>query len=388
MAVVFNASGSEVADAQSEAGGIIDCDIHPMLSRGLDSLRPYLSEAWTRRLFGATSQESWASAAHAAQFQLPVNRSYINPVGGVRRDARLKDGGMPGSDPAAVVEDVFERYDIDCGILMGGDVLGLGAMIDPDAAAIIASAYNDWLADEWLSADKRFRAAIVVPAQAPAKAAAEIERMAQRPGFVAVFMPLMNRLMGDRHYYEIYEAAERHGLPVCIHPNAVDGSLTTAPSLAGGIPTYYTEWHAGLTQIAQANVISLVCHGVFERYKGLKVVAVEGGIAWVMDVMWRLDKDWKGLRDEVPWVKRQPSEYIIDHVRLTTQPFIEPESRDHLLMTLEATHAKRTLLFSSDYPHWDFDSPVRALAAIPAEMRCRVASTNALETYGAGLALK
>jgi predicted TIM-barrel fold metal-dependent hydrolase len=225
----------------------------------------------------------------------------------------------------------------------------------------------------------------VIPAQEPVKAAAEIDRLAGRPGFAAIYMPMTNRLMGERHYYPIYEAADRHGLPVCIHPNALDGSATTAPQLAGGIQTYYTEWHAGLTQIFQANVISLVCHGVFERFKNLKVVAVEGGIAWLMDVMWRLDKDWKGLRDEIPWVKRLPSEYIVDHLRLTTQPFIEPESREHLLMTLEAVHAERTLLFSSDYPHWDFDNPVRSLAAVPAEIRARIQWDNAYETYGGRL---
>jgi predicted TIM-barrel fold metal-dependent hydrolase len=381
----ISADERSAADDGRAAVGLVDCDVHPMLRNGMHSLKPYLSKDWVRRLFGPAADQSWGTEAHASQFQLPVNRSYINPVGGVRRDARLGDGGMPGSDPKAVVSELFEQYGITHGILMGGDVLGLGSVIDPDAAAVVASAYNDWLADEWLAADPRFRAAIVVPAQEPVKAAAEIDRLADRPGWAAIYMPMTNRLMGERHFYPIYEAADRHRLPVCIHPNALDGSATTAPQLAGGIQTYYTEWHAGLTQIFQANVISLVCHGVFERFKNLKVVAVEGGIAWLMDVMWRLDKDWKGLRDEIPWVKRLPSEYIVDHLRLTTQPFIEPESREQLLMTLEAVHAERTLLFSSDYPHWDFDNPIRSLAAVPAEIRGRIQRDNAYETYGGRL---
>jgi predicted TIM-barrel fold metal-dependent hydrolase len=369
------------AEEPAVATGLIDCDIHPMLEDGFHSLKPYLSEAWTRRLFGTAADTSWGGQMHAAQFQLPTNRSYINPVGGARRDTD-DDGGMPGSNPHAAAAELFEGYGITRGILMGGDVMGLGSVVDPDAAAAVASAYNDWLADRWLSADDRFRAAIVVPAQEPAAAALEIERMAQHPGFVAVYMPLTNRLMGDRHYYPIYEVANAHGLPVCIHPDAVDASATTAPSLAGGIPTYYTEWHAGLTQIAQANVISLVCNGVFGRYENLKVVGVEMGIAWLLDVMWRLDKDWKGLRDEIPWVKRLPSEYIVDHLRLTTQPFIEPDRKEHLEMVLEAVHAERTLMFSSDYPHWDFDSPTRALTKVPAAMRRRIQGDNARETYG------
>ena len=181
----------------------------------------------------------------------------------------------------------------------------------------------------------------------------------------------MNTLMGDRHYYPIYAAAEHHGLPIALAPQLGRRDLRARrPRSRADVPTYYVEWHAALTQIFQANVISLVCHGVFERFPGLKVVIAEGGIAWLPDVMWRLDKNWEALRDEVPWVKRQPSEYILDHVRFTTQPFLEPRKREHLQAMLDIVDAERTLLFSSDYPHWDFDDPMRALTRVcPEPMR-------------------
>ena len=102
--------------------------------------------------------------------------------------------------------------------------------------------------------------------------------------------------------------------------------------------------------------------------------------------MWRLDKNWEALRDEVPWVKRLPSEYIIDHVRFTTQPFLEPRKREHLHAMLDIVNAERTLLFSSDYPHWDFDDPMRALNVIPEPARSRIRSGNAVELYGDRLA--
>ena len=382
MAPISATADRREADEAQTTQGLVDCDVHPQMPDGLNTLRPYLSKSWQQRLFGATANESWGTNAHASQFQLPTNRTYINPVGGVRRDAWQDNGLIPGSDPQAVVDELFEHYGITRAILNGNDMLGLGSVIDPDAAAAVASAYNDWMLETWLTADDRFRVAIVVTAQEPAKAAAEIERLADHPGVAAVFLPLTNRLMGERHYYPIYRAAAGHGLPIHIHPNAVDGSATTAPSLAGGIPTYYTEWHTGLAQIAQANVISLVCHGVFETYKGLKVVAAEGGIAWLMDVMWRLNKNWRGLRDEIPWVKRLPSEYIVEGIRLTTQPFLEPEMPEHLAMTLDAVHAEQTLMFSSDYPHWDFDNPLRALATVPPEILQRIKWDTARETYG------
>jgi predicted TIM-barrel fold metal-dependent hydrolase len=367
-------------DGASLALRTIDCDVHPHLKDGLKTLGPYLPKAWRRRLLGDVSL-GWAKEVYASQLSLPKNDIYINPVGSMRRDAFPEDGSVPGSDPALVVDQLLDGCGVDRAVLMGGNVFGLGALPDPDAAAVIASAYNDWLGEVWLDHDPRFRGALVVAPQDPQLAAAEIDRVGDRPGIVQVFLPLMQVLMGERHYYPIYAAAERHGLPIALHPNSVDGIYQKAATLAGGVPTYYVEWHAALTQVFQANVISAACHGVFERFPGLKVVIAEGGVAWLADVMWRLDKNWQALRDEVPWVKRLPSEYIIDHVRFTTQPFLEPSKPEHLWTMLEIVHGEKTLLFSSDYPHWDFDNPLQALNRVPGSMRERIRGGNAIELY-------
>lgn len=100
----------------------------------------------------------------------------------------------------------------------------------------------------------------------------------------------------------------------------------------------------------QANVISLLCQGVFERFPNLRVVITEGGFAWLPDVMWRLDKNVKGLRDEVPWVKRLPSAYVVDHLRFTTQPLPEPKRRTHLHTLCEIVSADKTLMFQLRLP--------------------------------------
>jgi uncharacterized protein len=374
-------SADSTARDAGRAIGLVDCDVHPHLRDGLKSLRPYISKEWQRRLLGAADQARGMDI-YASQFTLPKNDLYINPVGAMRRDSFPEDGSVPGSDPGTMARQLLDAHEVDRAVLLGGNVFGLGALPDPDAAAVIAAAFNDWMADEWLAFDNRFRAALVVGPRDPQQAAAEIHRAGDRPGVVEIFLPLINVLMGDRHYYPIYEAAARHGLPIALHPNSVDGIFQGAPTMAGGTATYYVEWHTALTQVFQANVISLVCHGVFERFPTLKVVVTEGGFAWLPDVMWRLDKDWEGLRDEVPWVKRRPSEYILDHVRLTTQPMIEPRDRELAGAMLKMICAERTLLFSSDYPHWDFDDPLRSLASFPAEVRDRVRSQSAIELYG------
>ena len=108
---------------------------------------------------------------------------------------------------------------------------------------------------------------------------------------------------------------------------------------------------------------------------------VEGGYIWLPAFFWHMDDDWKMLRSETPWVTRPPSEYVFEHCRFTTQPMEQPEPKSRLLTIFEWAKAEQTLLFASDYPHFDFDSPTQALPPLPEELRRRVYAENAREFF-------
>lgn len=76
---------------------------------------------------------------------------------------------------------------------------------------------------------------------------------------------------------------------------------------------------------------------------------------------------------------RRLPDYVRDHVRFTTQPMEQPIHPEHLRPMLEMVGAQHMLLYASDYPHWDFDSP--AQLGIPAEWRQAVYRDNALSFY-------
>ena len=177
---------------------LVDCDVHPLLRRGMADLEPYLSVAARHRL-GIGDQRELSARYRREPVSIPRNMLYVNPAGVLRRDAYSPDGAAPGADSAYVASHLLDAHGISRAILLGGEILGLGAMPDPDLAAVIASAYNDWLADSWLEADDRYRAALVAAPQDPAQAAREIRRAGQRRGFVTVLLPLTNILMGQRH---------------------------------------------------------------------------------------------------------------------------------------------------------------------------------------------
>jgi uncharacterized protein len=343
------------------AAPLVDCDVHappPGGRRLLPYLPPYWREFVTSGGFaypqsvvnayprGAPTSGGWRAAGEE-----------LSPFELVRREV-LERGGA-----SLAVVDCF---------------YGIESILNPDMAAVLASAVNDWLAAEWLAKEPRFRAGMVVTPHDPAAAAAEIERLASNPGFVQVFLPVRSaQPYGHRMYHPIHAAAQAHGLPVALHFGGMPGN----PPTPSGWPTYYVEEYAGMAEVFQTQLISLVAQGVFERFPRLRVVLMESGFSWLPGLMWRLDKEWKGLRREVPWVKRPPSEYIREHVRATLQPLDLPLEGELVSELLEQVSSPDLLLYSSDFPHRHRDRPQAFLELLPEDLGERVRHGNAEALY-------
>jgi predicted TIM-barrel fold metal-dependent hydrolase len=350
------------------ATGLVDCDVHNTPASD-QALRPYLSERWRRHVerFGLRTRHGLA-----AGFPYPKSTP-----GAARLDAWPPDGGPPGSNLVFMREQLLDPLGISYAVL---NCLHPGAgQVDAELGAALCGAVNDWQQAEWLEPEPRLRASIVIPFDEAELSVAEIERVGLLPGFVQTLM-LVRSLepMGRRRYWPIYAACERLGLPVGMHFGGYSGH----PISSSGWPSYYLEDHTGMAMSFQSQVISLVFEGVFERFPGLRVVLIEGGVAWLPPLVWRMDRLFDEMRDEVPSLRRRPSEYVREHVFLTTQPVEEPGDPAHLLQVFERIGEDR-LLFATDYPHWDYDDPVRAFPSpLPAGLRERVYAGNARGVYG------
>ena len=359
------------AEADSRAApnrlAIIDGDIHTAPA-SVDELAPFLSRQWVQHLKTYGSRKR-----HGANLE-PYPKAAPRAM---RRDAWPEDGGTPGSDLAWVRRQHLDHYGVEVGI-MGPLGLTGQSEINPDLSAAMATAINDWQREVMAVPEPRLKASVVVPFEDAAASVAEIERCGADRHFAQVFM--LTRSMeplGARRYWPIYAAAAAHDLPVGMHVFGAGGH----PYTGAGWPSYYIEEGAGHSTSCQTAVTSLVMEGVFERFPRLKVVMIEGGFGWLPALAWRLDRLYERMRDEVPHLKRRPSEVIRRHIWVTTQPMEEPAAREHLLDTMEWIGWDR-LLFASDYPHWDFDDPFRAFPASIADARRReILTSNGRAVY-------
>lgn len=323
----------------------IDIDTHDSMVPA--DLYPYLPSRWRRYIdmIGLRQQSMFGlivgAHPHAA-----------------RADAWSPAGHAPGTDPEFFCEQLF-----------GGDP-NVVALLNPVAAQSsmwygpgspaelireVQRAGNDFQRDKWLDFDSRIRGSVVVPYEDSKASVREIERLAPDDRFLHVLLPFRTEIpMGQERYWDIYEAAAAHDLPIAMHPAAQHTHT------GSGWPSFYFENHAGFPASLWTQVASMVFEGVFDRFPNLQIVFVEGGFSWMPPLMWRLDRAWKQLREEVSHLEMAPSDYIRKHFWYTTQPIDEPEQNKHfpqLWDQLTEAGIADKIMFSSDYPHWDFDDP-------------------------------
>lgn len=346
----------------------IDCDVHQAWTSE-EELIEYLPEHFRDRGITAPAGPGWSN---------PVSER------GIARNDSIPDEGPGGSSYELMEEQLFDDFGVDYAVLTG-PLTNASLAVHPNVhyAKAAIEAYNDWQIDEWLDRDERFLGSVMVIPHAPEHARKEIERVGSHDQMVQVLLPGAHESpYGHQKYWPIYEAAVDAGLPIALHSSSASKGVARAPCTGAGVPLSYFEMHVAARAIEMGQLISIISEGVFVEYPELDWVFLEQCLGWLPHVFWTMDQNWKGLRDTVPWLERRPSEYIRDNVWFSTQPIIDPENPEHFEQFFDMIHADETLVFSSDYPHWDNDNPRAALRGLDSETRRNILSENAKRIYG------
>lgn len=352
--------------ADAPAGpGVVDCDVH-CVPASIEQLFPYLDD-------------HWVGFIENGMLGLPAALAAMYPPGAATSatPAARAAGATPGTSLDVLREQVLDPGDVEVAVL--SCMTGFDSLRNPYYGADLLRAVNDWQVAEWLDREPRLRAGIVVSSLDPDAAVAEIERLGEDPRFVRVLLPIRaDAPYGNRRYHPIYAAASERGLAIGLHAWGLSGAQPTP----NGFSEHYIEDYAAHSIIAQGHLTSLVVEGVFQRFPDLRVSLLECGAAWLPAYLWRLDKNWKGIRREVPWVDRRPSEMLAEQLRISVAPLHAPADLAQLEEVLAMFDWASMLMYASDHPHDHGDGAARWLARLSGDERAAVMGGNARAHYG------
>ena len=245
----------------------------------------------------------------------------------------------------------YQSMAIDYTVVFPTPMLNLGYHPQFHMEAVLGRAYNAWFCDRILSKDKNLGSMIYLPFNDPDAALRTVNDYADVPGVVGFMITsVRHKPVHHNGYMKLYERLQEIGKPLGFH--------------AG----YYwaDEWTKQMNQFGAMHSLSFVwCNavhltnwvwnGLNEKFPELKVIWIESGLAWLPFLMQRLDHTYLMRTSEAPLLKKVPSEYMRD-MYYTSQP-LETDHMKALELTCEMIDAPNRLVYASDWPHWDFDTP-------------------------------
>jgi hypothetical protein len=155
----------------------------------------------------------------------------------------------------------------------------------------------------------------------------------------------------DNAYMKTYALLEEIGKPISFH------AAYSWEDRALQMTNRFISVHSlGFMWFNMIHMTNWVVNGLSERFPKLKVLWIESGLTWAYTLMQRLDHSFMMRTSDCPSLKRKPSEYMRE-MYYSSQPMEVPEDLSILEATFKMINAETQLLWSSDYPHWDFDLP-------------------------------
>lgn len=383
---------------------IVDCDSH--VWEPTEVWTKYLDQEY--RVIARTA--FWHEAADLGGSVIIVNGTQAKPMNssGINRHAVWKPGMKPEDigaldpdaphpinpgayDPAARLKDM-DAMGVQVAVLFPTLFAEYFPVIqNPDAAAALARAYNDWIHDFAALAPQRLIPAALLPMQDVTFALRELRRIAAR-GFRAVFIrpSFINQRFPNHSYYaSLWRELEALGLVACIHPSSghTNAEWTSEGAYVERVAGYLRIGHSVAESVAptmdNAIFLTAMCFcGHMEDFPRLKLSFLHAGASWVPLTL-------------------EKSETYLWLMSATQDVSLEP---DHLFFqrpylvgfnTWESSVARMPDVYGSiaawgsRYPHHDASEPSEALAnlrkwKVPEDIVARYMGGNAAQQFGIG----
>jgi len=330
---------------------IVDVDAHHYETDSWADIVEYLEDPVLRHLSTAGGVGKLIGQSPLLPAQAGSNQDIAGrlPRYSLRRLEQVEEGEQRDT---ALVKRAMQMMGIDYQILFPTPMLALGMHPQPDVEVALARAYARWITERVCAAEPSIKTMLYLPFNEPEAALRVVEEFAEAPGVVG-FMVTAVRYKPVHHssYMKLYRAIEETGMPLGFH-----AGYTWQDRSMEQLNKFISVHALGFALFNMIHLTNWVINGLPERFPDLDVMWIESGLAWVPFLMQRLDSEYMMRSSEAPLLQRKPSEYIRD-MYFTSQPLEYPERMDALELTFDMIDAPSRLMYSSDYPHWDFDLP-------------------------------
>lgn len=314
----------------------------------------------------------------------PLNPGAWDPA------ARVGDLDALGIDVQVVFPTLFNEY--------------LPLVENPDAAAVLARAYNDWVWDFAQATNGRVHPVALVPMHSPLIARREVQRVADkgfgsvviRPAFHkppvvqehspeaqgrAMMREMMARMTGggadsgrvfveNQPYREIWALLAELGLVACVHPSVgtTGPDAISSGAFADRVSRRLGAQHTIAEPIAYMQDADLFMtaaffHGLLEDHPDLKLAVVHAGSTWLPLVLEKCETYlWLGgPQFSAGPVSLEPEEVFERHpILVSFDGWERPVARMPDRIGTKSAWGSR-------YPHHDTSTPAEARAMLEAE---------------------
>lgn len=325
----------------------IDCDFH--LTEDPADFIPYASGPFGKQLKETPDHHTHGLYPSPGLYN-NINRGYNEP-----RSVTAVDE----------VRAAMAEFSLDNVILTPTRNLYLACVQHDELAPVLANAYNEWLLDEFIDPGAGIYGSALVAPQRPERAAEEIDDRADESGIVSAFFPVggIRPLGGHRSYHPIYDACVGNDLPLALH--AASGNMAWAFPHAQSMLNRLLSTHlVAHSMIHMTNLADVVTRGILVRYPDLQLIVQEAGLGWIPYFLRRFDLEYRNNQEDAPMLERPPSEYILEQCYFTSQPIEGARDLEYITAVVDLFDGQENLLFSSDYPHFDFDNSDELLTCL------------------------
>jgi predicted TIM-barrel fold metal-dependent hydrolase len=288
----------------------------------------------------------------------------------------LVHGGFTGDRVARALA----REGIDVAVIYGPEYDLWFEGIDPEMQAAMARAYNRWGAEMRETSEGRVCVAGPVPLLDVSRALDEIRYAYDHLGtrcFWARANPFNARTLGDRCYDPIWELLQDLDAAFATHEFMGLGGRSFGSDRFNS----FVEWHSVVhTFEAMSAMLSMIVHGVFERFPRLRVAYLEAGCGWLPSWLHRIDEQLELAPLEFPELAMSATEYFRRNCWIST------ECEDRFVSDVIRWLGDDHIVFESDFPHPDSKYPratehFLGLDVLSEQSKRKILWDNALDFY-------